>query len=356
MTDRAGARSSLGIGIVGMGYGAAVLLPAARALAGARVVALADSGSGRAAAVAADLAGARALDTAALVAAEDVDLVIAAVPPAAQAAVIEAVLAHGKALLCEKPLARDAAEAADLAGRVAAAGLPAAVSLQFRYDPGLRALRELIAGGALGALRRIDVTWLTGGGASPERPWSWRHDRAAGGGIVADFAVHVLDYLTWLSGAPITAVSGRTLRRIAARPGPDGHARPVTAADECDLALRLGDDLAAHVTVSNTYPLAFGHRIEIHGTGGRALLHHRPPFGPDDRTLRLETARGGADLPIADAEPAGIDGRVMAAGRLLTDLRRRMAGTACPDLPTLAEAATLRRVMERIDTLAEVTT
>lgn len=338
------------VGIVGMGYGAAVLLPAVDGVADLSVTALADSGSGRARRIAAERPAMRACDAAALVAADDVDLVIAAVPPQAQAAVVSAALDHGKAVLCEKPLGRDAAEARRLAER--AAGAVAAVSLQFRYDPGIRAVKAMIDAGQLGAVQRIDVTWLVSGAARADRPWSWRNDAAAGGGIVADFAVHVLDYLTWMTGAPVSAVSGRTAVRVPSRPSPDGRPRLVTAADECDLALRLGESIAARVTVSNVYPLAFGHRVEVHGSDGRLTLHHRPLFDAAARSLVLETAAGREPLAIAEVEPAGADARVFAAARLIADLRRRILGEDRPDLPSFAQAAALRELVARIDALA----
>ncbi len=185
---------------------------------GVTVAALADGGSGRAASLVQAIPGAVAMSPRALACAEELDIIVLAVPPQAQAPLVRLAADGRKTILCEKPLGTDASQAAELSALVSDRQVTAAVDFLYRYDPGIATLHELLAEGAVGRPLRFDVAWLTSGGARSDRQWSWRH--GADGGIVADFGVHVLDYLEWLSGAQITALSGRVITRVPSRPYP----------------------------------------------------------------------------------------------------------------------------------------
>ena len=83
------------------------------------------------------------------------DALVVATPPSARKAVIERALAHGvKLIFCEKPLAREPAEARIIAARVEDAGVTFALGYFRRWSPVLGWLQEQLSGGALGAPRR----------------------------------------------------------------------------------------------------------------------------------------------------------------------------------------------------------
>ncbi|HTE41449.1 MAG TPA: Gfo/Idh/MocA family oxidoreductase, partial [Steroidobacteraceae bacterium] len=184
--------------IVGAGFGADAHLPAFSAVPGVQVVGLADSGSGRAkqrarGAVACFSHWAQMLDEA------RPDTLSIAVPPLAQTEIALAALARGIHVLCEKPVGRGVSEAQQICEAARRASLVAAVTFQFRFEPGLQSLQREFRDGRIGGLRRLDFSWITAGRADSTRPWSWQHDASQGGGVLTAFMPHVADLIAWLT-------------------------------------------------------------------------------------------------------------------------------------------------------------
>jgi len=141
---------------------------------------------------------------------ERCDAVWVCTPTAAHAEVVEAAVAGGRAVFCEKPLAPDLAGAEALAAVVAESGMPAQVGLVLRSAPVFRALRDLLASGELGlpmtAIFRDDQYFPVQGVYSS----TWRGDVAvAGGGCLIEHSIHDLDILRFCLGE-VTEVAGRT--------------------------------------------------------------------------------------------------------------------------------------------------
>jgi len=141
---------------------------------------------------------------------ERVDAVWVCTPTAAHRAVVEAAVAVGCAVFCEKPLAPDLGGAEALAAAVAASGVPTQVGLVLRFAPVFRALRDLIASGELGApmtaIFRDDQYFPVQGVYGS----TWRGDvEVAGGGCLIEHSIHDLDILRFCLG-DVTGVTGRT--------------------------------------------------------------------------------------------------------------------------------------------------
>ncbi|HEY5025010.1 MAG TPA: Gfo/Idh/MocA family oxidoreductase [Acidimicrobiales bacterium] len=131
-------------------------------------------------------------------------------PTAAHSAVVEAAVARGCAVFCEKPLAPDLARAEALAALVADSGVPAQVGLVLRCAPVFRALRDILASGELGppmtAILRDDQYFPVQGVYSS----TWRGDvEVAGGGCLIEHSIHDLDILRFCLGE-VSAVTART--------------------------------------------------------------------------------------------------------------------------------------------------
>src|SRR2546426_11499220 len=160
----------LGVAVIGRSFGADVHAPAWE-LAGARVIAVVGRDGWRDA-----------------VADESVDIVSVVTPPATHAEVALAALADGKAVFCEKPLAASLADAE----KVAAAGGRTGVNFSYRALPAFERFREL-------ADEDLDVLWTVGSRLRPG-PASWKDDPKQGGGALAAYGVHALDYAVWIHG------------------------------------------------------------------------------------------------------------------------------------------------------------
>ncbi len=182
---------------------------------------------------------------AAAVADATVDLVSVHSPPFLHAAHVRAALAAGKAVLCDKPFALDASEAAELDADAAAAGVVALCNFEFRYAPARALLRELVHDGTLGAVEHVQWIHCSAGSRRPLRPWGWLFDRAQGGGWAGAWGSHAVDTLRYVFGTEIAAVEGRRRIAVHERPDADGVMHECTAEDGFSASLLLANGATA---------------------------------------------------------------------------------------------------------------
>jgi predicted dehydrogenase len=133
-------------------------------------------------------------------------------------------IAAGKHVLCEKPFASNAAEAAQVADAAAASGLVVMEAMHYRYHPLVRRLRELVA--ELGPVRHLQG-WTSFAIADPA---DIRYDFGLGGGALMDGGCYAVDCLRMLGGDE-PSVTGALADPVAADP-------PAAAADR-STAVRL---------------------------------------------------------------------------------------------------------------------
>ncbi len=125
----------------------------------------------------------------------------------------------GKHILCEKPLARDAREAAKMFNAVVKAGVVHAVAFNYRFVPAVRLIRNLIDSGQLGQIYHFRATYLQEW-IMPhyEMPMIWRlSKKQAGSGALGDIGAHIIDLARYLVGEP-RRVSGAAQTFIKRRP------------------------------------------------------------------------------------------------------------------------------------------
>src|SRR5206468_10455069 len=94
-------------------------------------------------------------DVSALCTRDDVDLIAVHAPPFLHRACVDRALDAGKAVLCDKPFGRNAADATAMVEHAHAAGAVALLNFEFRHHPGRMRLRELIQEGAIGEVRHL---------------------------------------------------------------------------------------------------------------------------------------------------------------------------------------------------------
>jgi predicted dehydrogenase len=126
----------------------------------------------------------------------------------------------GKAVSCEKPLARDLAESRKIAHEVGRAGVLSQVGFCYRLVPSVQYARQLVRRGELGDIRHVRAWFLCDFGATAATPFSWRYDREiAGTGVIGDLGSHVIEMAEGLAG-PIASLAARHSRYVDARPDP----------------------------------------------------------------------------------------------------------------------------------------
>jgi predicted dehydrogenase len=175
-----------------------------------------------------------------------------------------AILAAGRHVVCEKPLAMTATESADLVERAATAGVVNAVNFNIRFYPLHQHVREIVAAGDLGDIRfvtgRYFQDWLL-----LETDWNWRLEPNKGGSLraVGDIGSHWLDLVTFLTGQPIVSVMADMATFIAVREQPRGPVetfstersadtipREMGTEDAASILLRFGNGARGAVSVS----------------------------------------------------------------------------------------------------------
>jgi predicted dehydrogenase len=173
-------------------------LPVVMASPEVRLRAVVDPEPGRAAALAALVAGARGLRDAGELA--EIDAAIVATPHHLHAAIAAALLEQGIHVLVEKPMALDAASCDRMIAAAGAGSALLAVGLVRRWYDASGWLEELLAQGGLGRVERVE--------AREGSPFAWQvasdatFRRGAGGGVLADIGAHLLDLLCWWLGDP----------------------------------------------------------------------------------------------------------------------------------------------------------
>jgi predicted dehydrogenase len=253
---------SLKAAIAGTGFIGRVHARALR-LAGAELVGVAASSPSSAASAAAELGAARAFDSAdELVRDPDVDVVHICTPNHLHVPLAEAALAAGKHVICEKPLATDAAGAQQLAELAAASRLQAAVPFVYRYYPTVREARERVRQGQVGTLHLLHGSYLQDWLLRPDDT-NWRVDDEAGGAsrAFADIGSHWCDLAEFISGDRIIEVSARLLTAVPKRTGETarrafdsgdgrGRARRVTTEDAALVQFATASGALGSVVVS----------------------------------------------------------------------------------------------------------
>jgi len=137
-----------------------------------------------------------------------VDAVFVATPNAQHVADVLTALEQGKPVLCEKPMAVNAAECQKMVEAARKAKLLLGIAQVFRFEESTRSLRDRIAAGQIGApiFARSEFSFPGDAG----HPRTWIHDPAvAGGGPIADVGVHCVDTLRFILQDEVQRVSAR---------------------------------------------------------------------------------------------------------------------------------------------------
>ncbi len=133
------------------------------------------------------------------------------------------VLAAGRHVVCEKPLAMTAAESGELVAVAAESGRVNAVNFNLRFYPLNQHAHDVVRAGQLGDVRlvtgRYFQDWLL-----LESDWNWRLQPDRGGALraVGDIGSHWLDLTAWVTGHRIVAVMADLATFITARREPTG--------------------------------------------------------------------------------------------------------------------------------------
>ncbi|HUP82596.1 MAG TPA: Gfo/Idh/MocA family oxidoreductase [Candidatus Limnocylindria bacterium] len=216
----------IGAAVIGSGFIGTVHIESLRRI-GVTVHGLLGSSPDRGAEAAAKFGIPRAYrDLDELLADADIDVVHVTSPNKEHFPQVKAILAAGKHVNCEKPLAMDIGESAELVRLALDAqerGQVAAVNFNIRFYPVNQHLRQAVADGDLGEIRLISghyfQDWLL-----YDTDWNWRLEPEAGGALraVGDIGSHWVDLTSHISGLQVAEVMADMVTFIPIRQQPAG--------------------------------------------------------------------------------------------------------------------------------------
>ena len=149
-----------------------------------------------------------------LVERRDIDVVDIASPNDTHAEIAIAAAQAGKAILCEKPLGRNAVESKSIVEAAEKARVPNMIWYNYRRVPAVALAKELVSGDRLGRIFHYRAKFLQDWTISKDLPQGgealWRLDaQVAGSGVTGDLLAHCIDTALWLN-SPIDSVTSFT--------------------------------------------------------------------------------------------------------------------------------------------------
>jgi predicted dehydrogenase len=244
-----------------------------------------------------------------LISREDVDLIDIASPNDTHAEIAIAAAKAGKMVMCEKPLARNAAEALEMVAAVEAANRPNMVWYNYRRVPAVTLAKELVDEGRLGRIFHYRAKFLQDWTISPDLPQGgtalWRLDASvAGSGVTGDLLAHCIDTAMWLNG-PIDTVTAMTETFIKERSHTITGRKEKVAIDDASAFLARFANGSLATFEATRY--ARGHKalytLEINGANASIMwdlhdLHRLQYFDHSDEGR----VRGWRSLHITDGD------------------------------------------------------
>jgi predicted dehydrogenase len=288
------AGATIGIGLIGCGFFAQNHLHSWQDLAGsgADLRAVCDVDPAKAQAAAEAFGVPRwYTDAAAMLAAEDLDLVDIVTRMDSHLPLVRLASAAGAGMIVQKPLAPDWEQAVEIVRTAERAGRFLAVHENFRFQTPIQRVREVIASGAIGEPNWARIGFRTGYDVYATQPYFYDEQRF----VILDLGIHVLDLARFLLGE-VAHVSCETQRRNPKVRAEDTatmmlrHASGAVSVVECTYeARRLPDP----------FPQTL---LEIEGTRGALVMH------PDFRLAVtsdgvLTKSHAGTDLLSWTSEP-----------------------------------------------------
>jgi predicted dehydrogenase len=236
-----------------------------------------------------------------------IDAVIVATPDELHHDLVIEAAAAGLPVMCEKPLAMNATDSAEMLDAVTAGSLINNVMFTWRHQPAARYLKQLIEEGVVGRPISSDFQFLMG--YARDSQYHWRLDAEHGTGSLGDLGVHIIDFAQWVL-SPITAVSA-SLHNAYGRRKPDGI--PVTPTNDSAIISVSFED-GSHGVLTSSLVTELGDRFlvfraSVTGTGG--TLEYELVADGAAKGTRMHVSRVGE--PVQHLEvPAELRGGVPA--------------------------------------------
>lgn len=209
-------------------------------------------------------------------------------------------LAAGKHVMCEKPLAETYAKASEMAAAAEGSGLVNMVNLTYRNVAQVQKARQMVLAGEIGRVRHIEASYLQSwlvsrawGDWSTESQWLWRLSTKHGSnGVLGDVGIHILDFAGYGAAIQIDHIFAR-LKTFDKAPDNRIGEYDLDANDSFTMTAEFTNGAIGVIHASRW---ATGHlnelRLRVHGDKGALEVIHRPDASKLRACLRedVETA------------------------------------------------------------------
>ena len=283
-------------------------------------------------------------DQEALISDPEVDVVVIATPNVYHHSALIATAAAGKAVLCEKPLGMNLAQAEEMAAAASAAGIFNAVPFIWRLPFQAQLIRQKVEQGFLDRVLDYQAVFAVGAWASEQSSMGWRGDaELAGAGVLVDFGGHLGDLAHFYVGE-LAEVVGQGTIHIPERTSPGQRKETVTAMDDCNVLIRFknGAQGSLHMSyVDMAHNLLL--RLEMHGSQGAILFELQMEADQLHTRLGLRALESDQLIWECNTEPfAAVVDRFCASF-----LSGMYSGVT--ELPTLREGVRAQAIIEAVD-------
>lgn len=296
-------------GIIGASFARQAYLPALRSIEDVELAAIASARRSSAQAAADEFGIPRVYDDwERMIGENEFDLVCIATPTVYHAPMTLAALRAGAHALCEKPMAMNQAESAQMLETAERLNKLHIIGHELRFNPNRRKIKSLIESGAIGDARHANLVNISASWGDPasHAAGHWLARADMGGGRLGANGSHQLDLLRFWLG-DIGAISGQVATMAAARQDKDSGAEWIASADDqFSFTAEMQSGALCSVFVSSAARHGSGNQTQIFGSEGTIMLA--------DGDEKLLVARAGEDFQDMSQRDSNADLPGLGAG------------------------------------------
>ena len=210
-----------------------------------------------------------------LIARDDIDVIDICTSNNVHMPIAVAAAQAGKHIICEKPVAMNAAEAKAMLDAAEAGGVKHMVAFNYRRVPAIAFARQMIEEGKIGKVFHFNAVYYQDWLVDPDFPYVWRHNKkVAGSGAHGDMNAHIVDLARFLVGE-VEAVCGAEEVFIKERKLADGSGTGKVTADDALFSLARFNDGALGSFMATRFASGRKNylRFELFGSKGSLLFN-----------------------------------------------------------------------------------
>ena len=216
-------------------------------------------------------------------------LVTVATPPHAHHRPVMQAIAAGRHVVCEKPFAKDLAQAREMLDAAEKAGVIHALGAEFRFDSAQALLARVVQSGAIGDPLMFHRIYQQPGGDQSEPLADWWTDANQGGGFLGAFGTHMIDQALTTVG-PIARVSAVLRKLSTGRPA-------MTSDDYYTIQFETRSGCMGLIEAALCFPGPFVMSTKVAGSTGAAWIQSGAAFG-DPEQVWVQDANGARQVEM----------------------------------------------------------